>query len=478
MTSVLEKACAILEHLCTSPPQLPYTAGSFMVLWRTERYAEALNEHLNAALAPPEVAARRPVFALAVRAIDVLLRQMLTRLSEFARNVNMRLEPASAVMGLFCVMAQLVVVVEDAWAVFEPADGGPRWRCATEASGFAFVAQEELCVTATRVKSYTVRDLVRTVDLLALRWHRLRPHAELTAFLHALLHRACILAAHPGPARVFDAPEYCCVLPGSDLHHLSRDGLRMVSQPLLRMLYTADIERVLPSPDPPPPDAAGLVACVRAYMQRQVEQVKKLGPFKKQVSANFDRYMILHGDREKWTARRGVEEPRAPSLVMTVRAFTKPADTRLREFVLVDRLVALTDERDADYHDRWTRAEHVLATLCKLYLATTVLAARNIDLFTDYATTDLELPFSLPRFAGTREPVLVQMFGRIHVVFAGTLIRCICIEHAVAVWALVILNRLGGVFLNTDVAADLGRLLTPVAAATETELVSGVVVDD
>jgi len=170
--------------------------------------------------------------------------------------------------------------------------------------------------------------------------------------------------------------------------------------------------------------------------------------------------------------------PRAPSLIMTVRTHTKPADTRLREFVLVNQLVALSDERHPDYHERWTRAEHVYALLCKLSLANGVLFARDVNILIDYVIPEWEVPFAMPKFLSAREPVLVQIYGRMHVVFRGKLVLCTCTEHALAVWSLIIINKLGGTFMHKNITEQLKMFLTMPEAASGMDSIAGVVVDD
>lgn len=478
-TKSLSQAQAALRELCENRFMSASGAGSFMEKWALLEHADCLNNYLNeVGMTAQTAVARRPVFVLVVQAIDALLTNMITRLPDFMVNMNMKMDPATALMGLFCIMAQLVVAVEDCWTLYCPDDEAPRWRCSTEGTGFAYVAAQELCLTTTRIKSYTAVDLFRTIDLIALKWYRLEPHPDLRAYLMALLHRACILAGHPNTERAFNSPKHCCrVAHSPTLYKLSRHGLRVASQVLMRMLFTVNIEQMAPRMEAPA-EARDAIPSVRKYFLEKAAEVKGLNMFKRQVGANYDRYMLKHTDREEWTDRRGMEKPRAPSLIMTVSSYTKSATTRLREMTLVYPLIEKTDERDADYFERWTHAEHELATIFKLSMATTVLDSRGIDFFTDYAITDLELPFSMARFRGKREPIMVQMFGRMHVMFNGQVIYCTCIEHAVAVWALVILNNLGGRFLQVDVTDDLKRLLAPISTDSITEIVAGLVIDD
>ena len=392
-----------------------------------------------------------------------------------------QVSPWTASMGLFTVMAQLVVIVEDSWTAYRPDSQGPQWRCAASALTLPLVVKEGLFVTATRIKSYTLADLVRTLDLVALHWYRLSATPDLRVYPYALLHRACILTGHPGHERVFNVERLRESIPGADkLYCLNDDGVRTVSTPLLRMICMADIGRRCP--DSPPPCLPAAVSAaehgVRTFMRTQVRLVMKMAQFKREIAANFARYMLLHGDVEKWVAKRGIELSRAPSLLMTVRPYTQPAYAMLREFSMVDRMVELMDERHPDYFQRWTRPEHAYATLCKLSLASAPVSSFGAELLRDYVIPELEIVTSIQKFSRAREPVVIQLFGHMHVYHAGNIIRCECTEHAVAVWALVIVNRLGGVLDGKHVAPGIRLLIDPQQQNTANSKVVGSIVDD
>jgi hypothetical protein len=449
-----------------------------------ESYSLVLNEFVNTH--PARTIHQRRAFDACVAGIDALLACMVRNFDTMCNFVNMRLvSPWSACMGLFSVMARLVVIVEDTWTVYRPNDAGPRWRCSASALTWGYIATEALCVTDGRVKSYPLSDLLRTLDLLALQWYRITPHPDVRAFMYALLHRACIVVAHPGHARVFDVPKYVAQIPQPQgqppLFVLNDDGVRAVSTPIIRMLCIVDIG--CRCPDMPLPLADALlersVAAVRRYMRTQIRLVMKMNTFKAEIAANFARYMIVHGDVEKWTFKRGIEAARAPSLLMTVRAYTQPAYAMLRQFAMVDKMVELMDEREPTYFQRWTRAEHAYSHLCKLSVAGTPVAAHGILLLQDYVIPELEIPGALPKFSRVHHPTIIQTMGRMHVFWEKKIIRCACIEQAIAIWALLILNQMGGILAQKYVAPGLRTLLVEEDAVRGLGAgMAGMIVDD
>jgi hypothetical protein len=479
----------LLRGMLARPPRQPNQFGELLGKFAQRDIVDSFNVRVNSA-------GGRESFELCVRAADALLALMCQSLAMLTKYVSLEKGGTwSTGMGVFVLMANLVVVAEDAWPMHRGAGAVHPWRLDAPATTLDEMLLAEVCVSDAPVRSYPVSAVVDAHTLLALRWHRIPRSAALRRYVLALIHRACILAAHPGAERAFDVPrlvEPCET--GTGLWQLNAKGVCLVTQPLVRMLYAIDYELVCPvAPAPAPPDDAR-VENVRRYLAAEGKRMGLDMGFRRAAFARLFDATVLYGDMERFRTQRGIEEVRPLSATMAVRDYVQRPYAAMRTSICVDLVAARPDEREPGYADRWTRAEHFYAVIVKTMLLdgplrdvdlpARIAAARGetpaegLEFSRDYVVFEQFDVASRPRIAATRDAVLVTLHARLHVVVRGTLIRCVSVEHAFVVWALAVLNTCAGRIGSHSIGPALAAILDPPAPAAAAPLSAGVIVDD
>lgn len=449
-SDVTRKLRAVIEH----PPRLPSHAGDVL-----SAFAGVFFE-FNYALDTCTPDTRIIAVTATIEAMQALVRAMCHNYEDFSKYKNRNAAgPWSTIMALFVVVANFAVIVEDR----QPT---PRlWQCSRTALDLAYIAENELCVTPTRpVKSYTVKDMTVALHLLGLRWYALTFHPALSTYIYGLFHRALILAAHPGPDTVFNDPVYVQPVPdNAGLCQLSTAGLRLFSMQLIRMLFLTTLEPIT-TPAPrnithPMLTPVAAAAGVRRFMVAQVAVLARTRDAKKELAARFPHLMLIHGDPEEFTRLRGMEKGRAQTVLMALRSHTQQAYAKLQQFLLLDKLIQLTSDDEPDHFDKWTRGQHAYMLLLKTYIMNMALTPLGIDFFKDYVVFELDLPHFINHFAHANEPLVIQLFGKLHVHYRKRIHICASVEHALALWCHIVLTHLGGILNNKHIAPALHAIL-------------------
>lgn len=432
----------VLLGVNANPPKLVSAVGKFQL--DIVPLLEGLNEYFEMVT----VNTAR-IFGLVVKTIKTLLDISVRNFDEFCKYQNMPHEsPWSTVMGIYTIMASLVLIIEDRWLTFNPELPVP-WKCLESAHSFEYILVNEMCCCDRPIKSYTVSEMVMALRLLGVYWYRLQPCDELHTYLHALLHRACILSVHPGDDSVHDVEElrepYKIegeVQPG--LFQMTNTGIRQFGMQLVRMILLVEFTRArfAVSEAPPMPDK---IEAIRAYMKTSAGTLSKTRDMKAELTAMFPAMMINQGDAEEFVRQRGMEEGRYMSVIMTVKSEVQQAYTHLHQFMLLDKLATLTRDEEPGYFDRWTRAEHAYVVLLKAYIMNIPLTEEKTNFFNDFLVLEVDIPQHLNKLVRNRvEPVVIQLFGKLHVFHRNTVHLCTCVEHAFAMWYQLIVAHHAG----------------------------------
>ena len=461
-----------MEHFLTEfvkkPPLLPSGLGLFIkeitpyLLGTNEAFEdqEYLNNH-------------RQLLQTICRALPVMLDLQLKTFKQNIENHNLESTICSGMMGLFFVMSYLVIIIEDR------VESGKPWRLgvAADVIGNGTLIEHKLVSSAKPIKSYTRDDMSRALYVLAVYWYRLDSSVlGLEEYLNALFHRMCILSVSydediekittgaDGVAR--DAKEI-----ENTVMRLVTSRSRHVVQ-ILRMLWLLRFQKntcEIIEEDPLIQDENNIrcMARMREFGAKTVKVLSRTREAKAEVREVFPRLAQLHGDVETFVNIRGMENARPVSLLMTVRPESQQAISQVHQFVLLERIQEKMNDEDPDYFDKFTRFEHIYAVLLKAYIVNMALKEHNINFYKDYVVYEMNLPFFADQIARCNEPVLVQLFSRLHVLFRGKIYKCACIEMAIVTWLRLVLHQLSGRLNKVDVTKAIKFLLGQLNAAEE-----------
>jgi hypothetical protein len=434
----------VLTGVNNTPPKLVSAVGRFQLdivplLPTLNEYFEAVTQNTSR------------IFTLVERTVKTLLDMCVRNFDEFEKYQNMPNEsPWSTVMGIYVIMASLILIMEDRWLTFHPELPVP-WKCMESSHSIEYILVNEMCCCDRPIKSYTVSEMVMALRLLGIYWYRLQPCDDLHTYLHALLHRSCILSVHPGGERVHDVEdmreEYT---EGEEegLYQMTNTGIRNFAMQIVRMILIVEFTRSRFAVQDAPL-MADKVATVREYMRTNAAILSKTRETRADLTSIFPAMMINHGDAEEFVKQRGIERGRYMSVIMTVKPEVQQAYTHLHQFMILDKLATLTRDEEPDYFDKWTRAEHAYTILLKAYIMNIPLTDEKTNFYSDCLAFEVDIPSQLNKLARNRvEPVVIQLFGRLHVYHRGTVHLCTCVEHAFVMWYHLIVTHHGGVIAS------------------------------
>jgi hypothetical protein len=360
---------------------------------------------------------------------------------------------------LFVVMATLATMVQERVIAIKPDNRHWLiWHAGPDsAQDMKYVLRNELVVSTGPILRYTRAEVDKAQYVLATQWYLLEPHPDLLTYLHMLLRRACVLVATPDSDIM-------------DLHDEQEIEKQMIERTrigmtLVRMLLLAEFA----SSRRPAPALSGpyvrecepAIASVRAYMDGQVKLLASTREAKSELAAVFPRFAVFHGDIEAFVKTRGMESARAASVLMSVRSETQQAIGKLHQFLLIENLLRRSNDEDPAYFNRITRYEHIYAILLQTYAFGVAFRGLRtpIDFLRDFVVLEHDLPIYLRKINLTKEPVLIMLFGRLHVYHNNVVIVCTSVAMALVVWLRVVLFTMKGMLMRNNVSAICRQLL-------------------
>lgn len=477
-TPAFEKVIiSVLREYDTIPDKIFLSVGTYVS--KLNKHIRSLHEYLISFNTSKPTPTAKVIYTMTTDIIQNMKNRMVRNFNAYCKYIRLRSDgPWSVVMVLFCLMSNLVVIVEDVRDAFG-SDKEP-WRCEAPATDLPYILNGNMCVSRSCIKSYTVDELRAALYLIALHWHGLSAHVELTRYMNALLHRACMLVSHPSYLKVMNNTQLCSPLQtvskgqaastaisnDTQLYRVNYNGVRFFSMQLIRMFVTIDIAHRLQIEDTVGTfygnDAASAVTDItniRTFIYDQVDVIADSNEMRSELTGSFSRLVVMHGDSETFINSRGLENARPQTVLMTVRPETQEAYSVLHQFLLYKKMAELTKEEEPDYFQRWTRAEHAYTVLLKLIMVNMPLKETGVDFFKDFVCYDIDLPHHINNIIEMREPKVIQLFGRMHVTFEGKLYMCTCIEQAIAVWMRVVISKLQGTLSRVRISDKLSMML-------------------
>jgi len=467
----------VLQRFIDKPPQLASSIGIFI---------REIAPHLivvNEALEDMDVVDRNHNLLHTIcLSLPVILDVMITNFKQLMDYHSMNTTgPCNGVMGLFFIMSYLIVIIEDRVDVplRKP------WQIMTPAKNIGNLMQYKLVTSEKPIKSYTKDDLNKAMNVLAVYWYYLDHEiVGLEEYLLGLLHRLCLISTCVDDD--IEVISTCRDKIPRDAKEIESTVFRIVTSrsrqvvTIARMLWllrlAAKMEKV-----PEKGDEADkkCIALIREYTMETVKVLSKTREAKSEIREVFPRLAQLHGDVEMFVNNRGMENARPASLIMSVRPESQQAISQMHQFVILELIAAKMKDEEPDYFDKFTRYEHIYALLLKTYVMNMALKDHNVDFFKDYIIYEMNLPFFYDRIANSREPVVIQLFSKLHVYFEGKLHVCSCIEMAIVTWLRIVLYRLHGRLNRQDLSNTLKHLLgiTPAGNTQQSILVANSIIN-
>ena len=445
------KLSGLLVEFNMNPPMLPSAIGSFLL--EIQNYFHDMNVYFE------DPSYDKDLFKTVAATVKTLLLIATQNFDNCSRYQNMeKTGPWSTIMGIFVVMSTLLVILEDK-------EKTKPWQINYSATQLNYILVNECCVSERNIKSYTVGDMLVALRLLSVNWYRLYFHDELRTYLYGLLHRACILVGHPSYANVHDCDEFRDETPTPNLYMANTDLVRLFSMQLIRMLVIIEFPRGRTS-TPESFMQQNYIQGIRDFVRKQADVLSKTREARTEINVLFPRLMVNHGDSELFVKMRGMEKARPASLLMTIRPETQQANSQMTQFVMIERIPQFMFDDDVDYFEKWTRSQHAYSLLLKTYVINMPFKQYGIDFFNDYVIFEIDIPVFLNKITKHPDPLIIQLFGRLNVVFLGKLYMCSCIEHAISLWATIILEKRSGILVRKNIARALYEILGLINSAT------------
>lgn len=397
------------------------------------------------------------------KACGALINAMADNVGELGTMQGMRFEgPWSANMCLFTLLAALVVISE-------PLKGGVGWGWDYPSTECKYLRHKHLCVSdILPVDHYKVSDVVDAIFLLSLRWHRLKMTDELRRYMYALIHRGAILVGRPASEHVHNEAVLSVEQKVGQQEVRCANGnlIRRLADGLMCLLFIARTPLRLRMAKPGPvlaefaPGIETLIDNIRRYQNRQAGIVVKATDTKMEVSSEFSRFIVSFADIDLYIEKRNNEPPKTQAVMMVTKtAEGIQAWTRLRELVILDKVVEYMQEEEPGYFDTWSYAQHVYCVLMKLYVLEMPFRERGLNFRNDFVVWEASVVKNYHDLINETHPMIAMMMGRMHVFYEKRVYPCPSIEHAFAVWGLLVLNRIGGMINGVDLRSPIKEIL-------------------
>jgi len=416
---------------------------------------------------------RTALDAAAVALIDGALADMAT----MSTKTRMDMEgPWAGTMALGTILGVLAAAGADLL-------GGAAWGHAGPLLGNAYVVHSHLCISDKPLAKYSVADLLLAYEILGYRWWRLRPCAELRAYILALLHHGCMLIAQPGSARVHDVRALrrmvrrSGVARGSPIVYAGNGNLVLrVAGAGFRMLFMASLYKFWELGDPA--DLARDAGCrgdmcidrvverMRAFIERNARDLDASSSIKMDVLKDFPVMYVSHTDRDVFAQSQKMERERFQGVqILAKTGEANIACQNLRQGASLYQIVRLAREESPEYDAKFTYPVHIYGILMKLYVFAMPFHEAMADMDMEFENAFLVWEHFLDRqfaeVSSEPHPMLVNLMGRIHLVYQSKLYLCDAIEQALALWCVVCLNKHYGQVALVDVGAPIRSIIMP-----------------
>lgn len=486
-------------HFLAHPPRTSEELGKFIlpIIERSPDFNDYLHRYIDdhnpayvaAELRRGEQSAFAHVYFTLIRIRDELFFETLCdHYHAFMTQVDMDFEhPCSGFMLIYLAAAHLSLIIDsvDSAIAKITANIQPQFMHTIHArtqTPFALASADNPSFSAEQreyvrhaclvawpkrpMRAYTVRELMSAMYLVAERWSFLDPCAELLDHLLELAHRGFMIMTEAKTEAVHDV--LTMREDRGKLNIASVDGnkevavyggnwnlLRRLSGGLVRMIamtrwrigrggqaWGAQIMGV---------DAfcAGerrekMISNVRAALVEKIEKLESMPTLRAEMRDLYNSSGQTFGDMEKFIEACNGDLPKPRDVIFSAKPHqVQQAWMGLNQSVIMSALCQMR-ENDPFYHDLYTSAHRLYAQNVKLYAAETFTKHKHVRLIADFCVSEQDVIENMRRIIDRGAPVIVQSFGRLHVMDGPRFYECICAEHAILTWCMAIMETHAG----------------------------------
>jgi len=417
--------------------------------------------------------------------------------------------PWSPCMVIFCTCAPLMAIADQVERMV-PADS----RCDQMRVVVPFrlrtILIDGCCIDRTKsTAEYSTKDIINTISLVGINWHRLRVNEDFRRFVYALLRQGMIITSRVATERFHDMRPFRTAVEGG--HYSSNhDALRRFSFGLFRIagfvLSLLNTPRVSAADflanaiyvrakssrvedDADDDDDDGLVNsderilfdrdAMRANILKRITQLEKAPDINMELITEFNNCFVTFGDVEKFIEKRNMETIR----MRDVYIVAKPSSTQYNVYKIHNRFgysetCARHPEHDRRaYFTHITPAENIHIQNLKFY-GVQLMAPANTHFWGDFTVYETAFLDRKQDVMAYEYPVIVILQHCPHVIFRRVLYECQSTEDAILVWCVLFLSYFNGVYNGESIKNFLKSVIsTPVIYADHDHWVGNTIIE-
>lgn len=331
-----------------------------------------------------------------------------------------------------------------------------------------YVLLNGLCVSELPIGSYTVQNVLDSIELLRLYWCRLPPSEELSYYLEMLIVHSCWLVGHieTGKPVLLDVPKYRSKISGHEAYISNTEMLRFLAGPLNRMRAIVEFvlrvrtARARTSVRGGSAEMARMVKNVRAAIAEGAKTILDTMQVRSDI---FDMVGIINvqfGEVERFAEEADTEPPSSRSLASACKGpEVQQALTYATRAIDMELVATTIREEEDDFLETAPVLFLHYNVMIKMIVASTMLRQYSVSLVDDFVLWEPQLPLRTATLGDETAPIFVHIKGMVHVHYASVLYHCRCVEEALAMWCWLVLEKLRGRIGDSDLTDGIRRFL-------------------
>lgn len=426
------------------------------------------------------------VIALARDAAYNIVESFIRDHAKYAKYYPMLTEhPASPLGALFTVASALMAIVDGITIEYDEFDEQPQvavvnWKCDLPAARFDYIVNSALCIPQSvnkPISTYSVEYMDRATQLLVWRWHNLDwKHEQLTTYIRALIHRSMLIVARVGTANIHNV----------DTRREKQGENFKASTDLIRQ-YTGALPKMLSSivwwnslPIKTHPVRADHIVSLRKEIRARIDVMKGITTIRNDMDEMYNRSSITYGDSEAFVEQKNMarQNPRTVSLCIH-DSMKKMVEHIMQYNINIIKLVSIDEENAETYNRDFTNTDKMYMRNMKIYIAELILSVdlrSTVNFVSDFCVEEQASIQHRDELLEEKNPVLLSIMGKYHVLFNNSLYECRSTEEAILIWSDLVRIHLHGKLNNESVIRSLDSLIqinnTSIAQKSWTSVIS------